>query len=370
MLNGRQGRSAKIPAMSVPFQILILAGGVGTRLWPMSRKALPKQFQPLVGNKTLFQLAVARARKLTSPKNIFVATNSQFTKLVKKQAPTLPTKNILAEPAFRDTATCLGFAAAILEARNPGGIFAVVYADNLIREEKEFVRKIRAAAEIAKLKKLAIVEVESSFPSTQYGWVEVAKKLPSVCGEKVFALKRFVEKPNLLNAKKFHASSKFFWNTGLLVCRSDYLLAKFAEFLPQTFKHLQKMAAANFSPKIVRSEYSACQKTSIDFAILEKIPPAEIAILPAKLGWSDVGSWESLKNELSRKDENLVDGELQAVDSTGNFIKTSSPKFVALVGVKDLIVVETKDAILICQKEQSGEVKKIVQALEARPKLL
>ena len=355
--------------MSVPLQILILAGGVGTRLWPMSRKALPKQFQPLVGDQTLFQLAVARARRLTSPENIFVATNSQFTKLVKKQAPTLPTKNILAEPAFRDTATCLGFAAAILEARNPGGIFAVVYADNLIREEKEFVRKIRAAAEIARSSKIAIVEVESSFPSTQYGWVEVAGKLPPVRGEKVFALKRFVEKPNLARAQKFHTSPKFFWNTGLLVCRSDYLLAKFAEFLPQTFDHLQKMAAANFAKKVVVREYSACQKISIDFAILEKIPPAEIAILPAKLGWSDVGSWESLKNELSGESENLVENDFIAVDSTGNFVKTSSPKFIALVGVHDLVVVETADSILICQKEKSGEVKKVVQKLEKEGRL-
>ncbi|MCF7836611.1 NTP transferase domain-containing protein [Candidatus Gracilibacteria bacterium] len=356
--------------MQKSLQILILAGGVGTRLWPMSRQKLPKQFQPLVGSQTLFQLAVARARKLTSPQNIFVATNAEFTKLVQKQAPTIPTKNIIAEPAFRDTATCLGFAAAILEARNPGAVFAVVYADNLIREEKEFIRKIRAAAEIAKLNKLAIVEVESSFPSTQYGWVEVARQLPSVQKQKVFAIKRFVEKPNLLNAKKFHVSPKFFWNTGLLVCRSDYLLEKFQTFLPDTFTRLQKMAAANFTPKVVVREYSACQKISIDFAILEKIPPAEIAILPAKLGWSDVGSWESLKNELSRKEENLVDGEFQAVDSTGNFVKTASPKFVALVGVKNLVVVETADAILICAKEKSGEVKKIVQALEKKGKLL
>ncbi len=352
--------------MHKPLQILILAGGVGTRLWPMSRQALPKQFQKLVGQKTLFELAVARARKLASPQNIFVATNQQFTKVVKKQAPAIPPKNIISEPAFRDTATCLGFAAALLEARNPGGVFAVVYADHLIRAEEVFVAKIRAAAELADTGKIAIVEVESEFPATQLGWVEVGQNLPPVQKQKVFALSKFVEKPDLVRAQKFHASPKYFWNTGLFVWRSDFLLSKFQAFLPDTFARLQKMTAANFAPKIVAKEYSACQKISIDFAILEKVDPSEIAILPAKLGWSDVGTWESLKNELSKDAENLVENDFVAIESSGNFVKTNSKKFVALVGVHDLVVVETDDAILICEKSHSGKVKDVVKNLEQR----
>lgn len=390
--------------MKPPLQILILAGGVGTRLWPMSRQKLPKQFQPLVGNQTLFQLAVARAKKLTKAKHIFVATNQEFTKLVKQQAKEIPSKNIISEPAFRDTATCLGFAATVLESRNPGGVFAVVYADNLIREEKEFTRKVRAAAEIANTGKISIIEVESSFPSTQYGWVEVARALSKVRGEKVFELKRFVEKPKLPLAKKFHASKKFFWNTGLYVWRSDVLLSKFQAHLPKTFQRLMKMSKALTegaitnppSPRLrrtssrlqglIRKEYSACEKISIDFGVMEKIDPREVAILPAKLGWSDVGSWESLKNELSGERENLIDGEYEAVEAQGNFVKLPSTssrstgsgragrgakkKFVALVGVENIVVVDTDDALLICQKEKSGEVKKIVQALEKEGKLL
>ena len=352
--------------MKKQLQILILAGGVGTRLWPMSRAKLPKQFQKLVGAKTLFELAVARAKKLTAAKNIFVATNSQFTKIVKKQAPAIPAKNIFGEPAFRDTATCLGFAAAILESRNPGGVFAVIYADHLIRNEKTFVAKIRAAAEIADSKKIAIVEVESEFPATQFGWVEIARELPPVRGEPVFELKKFVEKPDAARARKFHRSKKYFWNTGLFVWRSDFLLAQFREFLPATHRRLEKMSASNFSAKIVEKEYSACEKISVDFAILEKVPAREIAILSAKLGWSDVGTWESLKNELSVDSENLVENDFAAVESSGNFVKTASKKFVALVGVQNLIVVETADALLICEKSKSGEVKKVVQKLESR----
>lgn len=352
--------------MQKTLQILVLAGGVGTRLWPMSRQRLPKQFQKLVGQKTLFELAVARARKLTSSKNIFVATNREFTKVVKKQAPKIPTKNIISEPAFRDTATCLGFAAAILEKRNPGGVFAVVYADHLIRSEKEFIRKVRAAAEIADSGKIAIVEVESEFPATQFGWAAVARELPSVQKQKIFELKKFVEKPNLTRARKFHASKKYFWNTGIFVWRADFLLSKFQAHLPKTFARLQKMSAANFAKKTVEREYAACEKISVDFAILEKVDPREIAILPAKLGWSDVGTWESLKNELSKKSENLVENDCLALESLGNFVKTREKKFVALVGVQDLVVVETGDALLICKKSHSGEVKKVVQLLEKK----
>ncbi|MFH0834441.1 MAG: sugar phosphate nucleotidyltransferase, partial [Patescibacteria group bacterium] len=318
--------------------------------------------------------AVVYADHLIRAEKTFVATNSQFTQVVKKQAPAISTRNIISEPAFRDTATCLGFAAAILEARNPGGVFAVVYADHLIRAEKTFVAKIRAAAEIAQSGTIAIVEVESEFPATQFGWVEVAKKLPNVRGQKIFELKKFVEKPDLARAKKFHASQKYFWNTGLFVWRSDFLLSKFQAFLPDTFARLQKMAQANFAAKIVQKEYSACQKISVDFASLEKVDPREIAILPAKLGWSDVGTWESLKNELSKDSENLVENDCVAVDATGNFVKIASKKLVALVGVQNLIVVETDDALLICEKNKSGEIKKVVQMLEngvaARRKLI
>jgi mannose-1-phosphate guanylyltransferase len=351
-----------------PLQILILAGGIGTRLWPMSTRKLPKQFQPLIGKQTLFELAISRALKLTDSKNIYIATNQEYTKLVKQQAAQISTKNIISEPAFRDTATCLGYAATILESRNPGGVFAVMYADNLIREEKEFTKKIQAATEIASSGKIAIIEVESTFPSTQYGWVEVGKKLPNIQGEKVFELKRFVEKPNLVRAKKFHASKKMFWNTGLYVWRIDVLLSKFQTHLPKTFARLMKIGDSlqktEDSEKLIEKEYAACEKISIDFGIMEKIDPQEVAILPAKLGWSDVGSWESLKNELSLEKENLINNDYHAIESHGNFVKINKEKFIALIGVKDLVVVETDDALLICKKEKSGEVKKIVQALE------
>jgi mannose-1-phosphate guanylyltransferase len=351
-------------------QIVILAGGTGTRLWPLSRKAIPKQFQPLVGSQTLFQLAVSRAKKIVKPENIFVATNQQFVSLVKKQASIIPARNILAEPAFCDTATCLGYAATVLEARNPGGVMSVLYADHLIADEAELKRKILAAAEVAATGKLAIIEIESEFPSTQFGWVEVGKSLGKFRGEEVLQFRSFHEKPDLPKAQKFHAAKNFFWNTGLYVWKTDVLLSKFQAHLPDTFTHLRKIAANLKSKSIITREYSACEKISIDYGIMEKVNPAEVAILPAKLGWSDVGNFASLKDELSKPLENLVENESLAIDATGNFVKTKAKKFIALLGVKDLIVIDSGDALLICDKSKAGEVKKVVQYLESKGKLL
>lgn len=359
-------------------QIVILAGGTGTRLWPLSRKNFPKQFQPLVGRQTLFQLALARAQKITSLKNVFVATNQQFVPLVKKQAPGLSCENIISEPAFRDTATCLGYAAMLLESRNPGGVMAVIYADHLILDEGELVRKVNAAAELVNRGKLAIIEVESQYPATQLGWVETGRELPKVYGERVLEFKRFQEKPNLIKAKQFHNKKNFLWNTGLYIWRTDVLLEKFKKYLPKSWKHFQKIkkVLADGATKqtrlqeIIKEEYSACEKISIDFGVMEKLNREEVVILPAKLGWSDVGTWGSLKDELSKSKENLIENENIVINSKGNFVKTVDKKLVALIGVDDLIVVDSGDALLVCRKDCSSDVKKIVQQLEEKGKLL
>lgn len=361
-----------------PLQVVILAGGTGTRLWPFSRRALPKQFQPLIGRRTLFQLAVERARRLTVSKHIFVATNEKFIPVIKRQAPEILPSNLISEPAFRDTATCLGYAATVLEARQPGGVMAVIYADHLIQDQKELVHKIRAAAELARAGKIAIIEVESQYPATELGWVETGRPLTPTLGQRVLTFKQFREKPNLATARKFHQRSNFFWNTGLYVWRTDVLLAKFTKHLPQSADHFQKIAVAlckkSFSKKtlnkLIQEHYSACEKISIDYGVMEKLNSAEVVILPARLGWSDMGTWQSLKDELSKPSENLIENSNLTIDSRGNFVKTLDKKFVALIGIDDLVVVDSRDALLICRKERSGEVKKIVQKLEEKGKLL
>ncbi len=345
---------------------MILAGGTGTRLWPLSRESKPKQFQKLVGKTSLFQEAVKRARLVAKPADIFVATNAKYVREVRKQAPIIPAKNILSEPAFRDTATCLGYAATVLESRNPSGVMAVLYADHLIQDSKELTRKLKAAEAVAAEGQLAIIEVASQYSATQLGWVKLGKQLGKTKGEAVYAFAGFKEKPNLKKAVTFHRDKNYLWNTGLYVWRTDVLLAKFAKHLPATARRLGKISKNLNKPKVIAKEYTACEKISVDYGIMERVAKSEVAILPAQLGWSDVGTWESLKDELSKTSENLVAANHLGIETTGCFIRGNGKKLIATVGLKDIVIVDTPDALLVCAKSEAGKVKKLVERLPKR----
>jgi mannose-1-phosphate guanylyltransferase len=357
---------------------VILAGGTGTRLWPMSRRNKPKQFQKLISGKTMLQETIARLNFL-KPSDIFISTNDKYLDLVKQQCgKMIPANNIIIEPDLRDTAPCIGLAAAYLGKKYPNEVMCVIYADHLIKNTDELIKKLKTAEKLTKKENtLNIIEVKAKYPNVNLGYVKIGKKLTDIDGVEIYAFERFTEKPDLETAKKFLQSYKYLWNTGLYVWRIDTILKKFKEHLPNTHKHLmtiQKSIGGPNEAKTLREHYPKCDKISIDYGIMEKISPKEVRIIPAELQWSDVGTWESIFSELTKNENcNLIKGKHIGIDTKGSLIYGNGKKLIATIGIKNLAIVDTGDALLICRKDRSQDVKKVVEKLklsQSKSKLL
>ena len=346
-----------------------MAGGTGTRLWPLSRTNKPKQFQKLVSDQTMLQDTIKRLSFL-KPQDIFVSTNAEYEAAVREQTKgkVLP-NHIILEPALRDTAPSIGLAAAYLGKKYPHEVMAVIYADHLIQKKEEFIKKLKIAERLAREQNtLNIIEVKAKFPNVNLGYVKIGKMLKEMDGVEIFSFEKFTEKPDLKTAIGFLQSYKYLWNTGLYVWRIETILNKFKKHLPQTWLQLiriQKAIGTKNEKKVIQSCYPKCDKISIDYGIMEKIDPKEVRIIPAELGWSDVGTWESIFAELvPDAKSNLVKGKHVGIDTQGSLIYGKQDKLIATIGIQDLVIVETDDALLICDKNRSSEVKKIVEKLQ------
>jgi len=342
---------------------VILAGGGGTRLWPLSTPEKPKQFQKLVSDKTLLEETIDRLDFL-DPADIYLAINKKHHDLVKNLAPSIPEKNIIIEPALRDTASCIGFAAAIIEKRHPGEVMAVIYADHLIQNKEEFQKNLKIAEKVAQEDdSLNILEVIADEPNTNYGYVKLGAKVKTLDQTEVYELDSFKEKPDLETAKKFLESGEYLWNTGIYIWKAKTLLQHYKKLAPETYEKLAKMQEAydtEDQEKTIQELYPTLEKISIDFAIMEKVDPKEVRIIKADLGWSDIGTWEAIWKELTKsKDENTQRGDVQLIGTSGSLVYSDSGKKIAVVGLENVIVVDTKEGLLICKKDESKRVKEI-----------
>lgn len=368
-------------------KILVLAGGSGTRLWPLSRQKKPKQFQKLISKKTLFQDTLDRI-KFIGPKNIFIATGKEYEKEVRTESRKykIPKENFIIETARKDTAACIGLAAIVMSKKtSPKEVMAVIYADHLVRDVKEFRKLLKIAEKIAQEEDtLNIIEVKARFPNVHLGYVKIGKLLREINGAEIYSFEKFIEKPDLEKAKKFLTSYKYLWNTGFYVWKIAKILEKFQQHMPQTYRELEKISHAIRSknehsekPKglkranslkiAIEKHYKKCEKISIDYGIMEKVSKHEVRIIPAELGWSDIGTWESIYDELTEENEkNLVKANTIEIDTKGSIIYGHDSKLIATIGIEDLVIVDTKDTLLVCHKGRSQEVKKIVEQLQEK----
>jgi len=360
---------------------VILAGGRGTRFWPRSRTRTPKQLLNIVGKDTMLAQTSARIEPLFPAMRQWVVTNSEQAAAVRKQLPRVPASHILAEPVGRNTAAAIGLAAAHLLhhlQKGAGGekdaLMAVLPADHYIAQPAKYLKIVRAALHAAQSEgSLVVLGIPASRPETGYGYIERARgKAFAANGAPIFPVRRFTEKPALALAKKYVSSGRYFWNAGMFFWRVSTFLESLQTFLPKTHDALMRLAGDIGTPRYARTlarVYPKLENISVDYAILEpatrRAARPGVFVLPAQVGWSDIGSWTAVHELLAREPgENVSAGKVFTLDAHGNFL-WSAKKFIAAIGICDLVVVETEDALLLCPRERAQDVGKVVKWLEA-----
>jgi mannose-1-phosphate guanylyltransferase len=352
---------------------VILAGGRGTRFWPRSRTRTPKQLLNIVGNETMLEQTVARLRPLIPAERIWTVTNREQAQEVRKQVPVPARRRVLTEPVGRNTAAAIALAALhVCHSARGDALLAVLPADHYIANPERYRVIVRAALEMAREPgRMVVLGIPPTRPDTGFGYIERMGNALDSKGFPVFAVRRFTEKPALALAKEYAGSGDYHWNAGMFFWRASTFLDNLKHYLPKTSAALQSLATSigkRSYEKHLREIYPTLENISVDYAVLEPATREQgqprVFVFPAEVGWSDIGSWTAVYELLAKKPgENIFAGEGHAIDAEGNFL-WSPTKFIAAIGIRDLVVVETPDALLICPRERAQDVGKIVKRLE------
>lgn len=344
---------------------LILAGGRGTRFWPQSRRARAKQVLKIAGERTMIQATVDRLSRLIPPERIWILTNDHLRGEIISQLPEVPAAQILAEPKQRNTAPAIGLAAHILQSLDPDAVMGVFPSDHIIANEERYLENVQAAFLAAESGNIAVLGIAPRWPETGYGYVEFPRDV--VRGSlHPAAVSSFREKPDAKTAQSYLDQGNFYWNAGMFFWRADTVLENLRKHLPRTFTLLSSLPAfedATF-PERLAEIFPLCEDISIDFAVLEHADGV-VGLACDEIGWNDVGSWNAVYELLPQDSgQNVFRSPVHATESSRNYIDAGTKKLVALLGVNDLIIVDTPDALLIADRNRAQEVGNIVKALE------
>lgn len=343
---------------------VIMAGGGGTRFWPLSRSQTPKQLLNLSGKDVMVNETIARLSRVAQKEDIFIVTNAaQAEKMARVTAGRMAAENILKEPAARNTAACIGYAAMKIAKERGDGVMIVTPSDAYIRDEAEYARILEIAASAAEREDVLVtVGITPTFPATGYGYIKFAQG-----GGAVKRVEQFVEKPDRVTAERYLADGNYVWNSGVFVWKASAILRRFEKLLPDIYADLQKIAAAfgrADEAQVLAEVYPRIRSVSVDYGIMEHAE--NILVVPGEFGWNDVGSWDMM-NVLHAEDENgnIALGDVLLLESKNTTVY-SGGRLVAVVGAEDLIVAATPDAVMVCPRSKAQDVKKLVDELKAR----
>ncbi|MDO5112679.1 MAG: mannose-1-phosphate guanylyltransferase [Clostridia bacterium] len=342
---------------------LIMAGGRGERFWPRSRAKLPKQFISVTGDgKTLIQHAVERISDMVAPEDVFIATGEMYYDIVREQLPDVPPQNILCEPVGRNTAPCIALGAAHIRKKYGDAIMLVLPSDHIIKYTSLFVQQLNDAAAAAEENgNLVTLGITPTYPETGYGYIQfdnAARK------GRTYPVKRFVEKPDFETAQRYMESEEYLWNSGMFVWKVSSIMENLRQLMPALYEGTQRIEAAvgtAAEKEVLAREFADFPSTSIDYGVMEKAQ--NIYTLPGTFGWDDVGSWLALeRTQKTNEFGNVISGNVVSVGSKGCILQ-GGKRLVAAVGISDLIVVDTEDVLLVCEKQSVSDIKKVLDTL-------
>lgn len=350
-------------------KIVIFAGGVGTRLWPLSRKNTPKQFEKIFEDKSTLQATIDRLRPEFQPEDIFVATGKRYEKIVFAQLPDFPKDNFIFEPEMRDVGPAIGLTAMILKKRFENEPIAILWSDHLVKNIEAFKKGLKMSEQMIVKNNANFVYIAQKprFANQNMGWIELGDEVKQENNIGIYEFKKLRYRPSIDEANKFFNNKNYVWNLGYFVSTPTFLVSLFKEHAPSMFDNLTKIekdiGSVNFESTLSKI-YPSLEKISFDDAILVKMEKDRVFVISSDLGWSDIGAWESLKEALSEKeDENVVKGKVLLEDSSDTLAFSYTDQLTVGIDLKDMLVITTPDVILVCPKSSVPKIKKLVEKL-------
>jgi len=348
---------------------VIFAGGVGTRLWPLSRKKSPKQFEKIVGDKSTLQLAAERLQPDFAWKDIYISTGKSYSLMVSQQLSQLPPDHVIGEPVMRDVGPAVGLATALLSKESPDEPMVILWSDHLVKKEDLFRKILRVAGELVTKEpdKIVFVSQKARFASENLGWINYGKLIHEKEGVAFHTFVDFQYRPDSETAQRYFASGHHAWNLGYFVATPRFLLSQYKQYVPNVYQGLMRIADAWRTDRyqdVLSEVYPTLEKINFDNAILEKLNPGNAYVVSENIEWSDIGAWEALKEALvDSDDKNVTQGEVMLQDTEDSLVYNYGKQLVVTIDCKELLVVNTDDVLLVCKKTSVPKVKKLVESL-------